>query len=77
MSEVKNDKKMTKIKKVKKQQNQENTKSDKIRKSKIIKKCQKMVKNGENPFLGRKRKRRGSMRFGKNAPTRWLGKHVK
>ena len=43
----------------------------------MIKKVSKMVKNRENPFLGRKRKRRGSMRFGKNAPTRWLGKRIK
>ena len=52
-------------------------KSDKIRKSKIIKKVSKIIKNGKTPFLGRKRKTRGSMRFVKNAPTRWLGKRIK
>jgi len=54
-----------------------NTKSDKIEKLKNDKKVPKIIKNDENPFLGRKRKRRGSMRNGKNAPTRWLGKRVK
>ena len=53
------------------------TKMLKMQKLKIIKKVSKFIKNVKNPFLGRKRKRRGSMRFGKNAPTRWLGKHVK
>jgi len=79
---------MTKNANHQKQEKVKNSKSDKSEKIKIIKKWQnqkmknikkvsKFIKNRENPFLGRKRKRRGSMRFGKNAPTRWLGKHVK
>jgi len=56
------------------------TKTEKVTKlktQKLIKKVSKLVKKSKTSFLGRKRKRRGSMRFDKNAPTRWLGKHIK
>jgi len=36
-----------------------------------------MTKNVKTLFLGRKRKRRGSMRFYKNVRTRCLGFHIK
>jgi len=54
-----------------------NRKSDKIKITKLIKKVSKMVKKSKTLFLGRKRKRRGSMRFYKNVRTRCLGFHIK